>query len=75
MKKNKIILALLFLALVMFLFYWFQWRPIEIRKECGLKIFEQGKKEQWEAWKTNNRYRVCLIQKGMKPESMLVNTE
>lgn len=51
-------------------FYWFQLRPINIRKSC---VNEARKK--YGAISTNNTYRICLVKKGFKPESLLVNID
>lgn len=75
MKKPVIILIALSLILGIGLFYWFQWRPSEIRKECGKQTIEDSKKENWNAWTINARYRGCLILKGAEPESMFVDTK
>lgn len=61
---------------VVFLFYWFQIRPGEIRKNCeayaGSKEdtnYDSGKR------RANNLYRQCLIKNGMQAESIYVNVE
>lgn len=62
-------------------FYWFQWRPAEIRKEClrgDLNEIERmvgGKIEINEflpkSLSLNKLYRICLVGHGMKAEDII----
>ena len=76
-NKRKTIYILLGLLLLAGWFYWFQWRPSQIRKRCEWSIFSEetvsyrGAKSA----RQNNKYRHCLIKNGLKPESLFVNTE
>ncbi|OGH14565.1 MAG: hypothetical protein A3H50_01405 [Candidatus Levybacteria bacterium RIFCSPLOWO2_02_FULL_37_10] len=51
-KKVLIIIVVMVLALLTGLFYWFQWRPMQIRKECYKLSF--GKVEGWIEENTKN---------------------
>lgn len=78
MKKISIILPLILLG--SFLFYWFQLRTTQIRKQC-YKDTEIWKKERNDApgepkftsGDVNNYFRTCMIRNGLPPESILVN--
>jgi len=60
----------LLIAIILGLFYWFFYRPAEIRKKCigsgyldtevPHSIFSGGM--------TKDRYNSCLIRNGLKPE-------
>lgn len=69
--KSLPIIAGIFLVLV--LFYWFQYRPSEIRRSCA----EEAIKDINTATKVreNNRYRECLVKHGLRPESLFVETQ
>lgn len=93
MKKLLLIgsiatLGILLLASISGLwFYWFQWKPNEIRKVC---VEESVNKAESEASplleslipdyedeikeKASDYYRECLVKQGMKPESLFANT-
>ena len=43
--KGKIILIVIVVALLGGIFYWFQWRPTQIRKTC-IKTIEASKNEK-----------------------------
>lgn len=65
MKKNKIIiLGTLFLLAGWF--YWFQWRPSQIRSSCdqiawdsAIKYYDDREDYDW-------KYTQCLHSKGLK---------
>ena len=69
--KNKIILILVILGLVGGWFYWYQWRPVQIRKECleevNKRIDEPG---EISVKKAENVYGFCLMEHGMKREDL-----
>ena len=61
--KSKIILVLAIAVLLGGAFYWFQWRPAQIRKECsevcrGFGVSIGGDCE--------TKYQNCLHEKGLK---------
>jgi len=71
-KKNKKIILQILLSLLLIAgwFYWFQIRPMNIRKSCvneAMKSYSEKRR--------NNAYRICLVKKGLSPESLLVNIE
>ena len=68
--KTKVFIALL--LIVAALFYWFQWRPSEARKECARLLQpDQGtfSKNRAEANRLDyeTKYKDCLNQRGVKP--------
>ncbi|HBL51664.1 MAG: hypothetical protein A3D24_02260 [Candidatus Blackburnbacteria bacterium RIFCSPHIGHO2_02_FULL_39_13] len=63
MKKKILITSPLFLLLI-FLFYWFQIRPAEIRSYCD---WETKSKSSWRVTKNYDaNYNSCLHEKGLK---------
>ncbi len=76
-KENKSRILLIFLSTILIAgwFYWFQWRPSEIRKECFKNISAKSGPENWTDSETNNYYRICLVKKGLPAESLLVNID
>lgn len=89
-KRTSLVIAaailgvLLISAISSVLFYWFQWRPNEVRKVCVEESVNRADKEV-SGWfkalapeeadkkireKANNFYRECLVKQGMKPESL-----
>ena len=63
-KDNKIII--LIIVIIFGWFYWFQFRPSQIRKDCYIKI----KGQTMTAQLGNLRYRTCLAEYGIKPENL-----
>ena len=72
MKKILIVVFVFFLLSA--LFYWFQIRPAKIRSFCldwvPKNVTDSGGNQIQgnEAW--NKAYRLCLVNKGMKPENL-----
>jgi hypothetical protein len=65
-----IFIPLVIMSLFAVAFYWFQWRPSEVRKKCANEIVNtSGQRIK------NNKYRECLLKEGMKPESLYVNLD
>lgn len=73
--KSKIILIVVILAVLGGAFYWFQWRPSEIRKECaksselsgftglGLsKYLPENQKQEI----VESEYKNCLREHGLE---------
>lgn len=46
-KFMKIFWIATFLLLLVGLFYWFQWRPSQIRKECFAEVYSDKTDLQW----------------------------
>ena len=66
--------AILSIALIAGWFYWFQWRPAQIRKDCLAQISKtSGEAGSVSAF--NNYFRVCLARKGLKAEDLLKTSE
>ena len=59
----KIVVLGLLLITSIFLFFWFEYRPVEIRKECY--DFMENKKPQTVAG-YKLYYEVCLHKKGLE---------
>lgn len=79
LTSQKVILSLLCLLLFSGWFYWFQWRPYDIRKKCSDPRYAlsavSGKKINEpipvSGSSFNNLYRFCLTKHGLRPESIL----
>lgn len=79
-KKNKnVLLTIVGVAIIAGgLFYWFQWRPSEIRKECSKIALDGAIKEHKSDYPYETRtgiysnkaynsyYDICLQRKGLK---------
>lgn len=69
-KPNKIFLVLLLIVAAWF--YWFQWRPTKIRKNCHQWIVDlPGRVEESLYWESdraeyNSLYQSCLHREGLK---------
>ncbi len=75
--QTKKILLFLLSALAIFSlgFYWLQWRPSEARKLCMQQVRNKIKNNHVDlsSQLINTWFRVCLVDRGMKPESLIVN--
>ena len=60
--KFKIILIIIILAILGGAFYWFQWRPSQIRKECYDRIPDF--KKEYGTYEKD--YKQCLIEHGLE---------
>jgi hypothetical protein len=76
--KNKLLVFVLFGGGIFIIgwFYWFQWRPSEIRKHCFSQAKEYAQKRHAEGKDLSNAlgnslYRLCLVEHGMKPEPLI----
>ncbi len=72
--KPKFLRLMTLLGLIIILsslFYWFEWRPSEIRKQCSVL----AENSRYIRSVRNNIYRLCLTTNGLKPESLYVNTQ
>ncbi len=65
-----IIKTTLYLVSIVFLFYWFQIRPAEIRKACVNDLF-QVKYDQAGVIVLYGRYNICLARKGLPFEASM----
>jgi hypothetical protein len=76
--ENKLLVIFLFGVCILIIgwFYWFQWRPSEIRKNCLSQAKEYAQKRRAEGKDLSNAlgnslYRLCLVEQGMKPEPLI----
>lgn len=76
MKKKILWLVAIGIVLLSSLFYWFELRPQQIRKDCEFMIFskERAYYTGSTAIRQNNEFRQCLVRNGLAPESLYVNT-
>jgi len=75
--ENLKYIVLIVLLVVGGLFYWFQYRPSEIRKHC-VRLVQEFEGEYYVKHGvfpsnegSNDIYRQCLVGKGMSPEDLL----
>lgn len=68
-NKDKYFLGVIILFLVLGWFYWFQWRPINIRKDCLIKAKSKTKTLTKPTFNFLNLiYKDCLVENGLRPE-------
>jgi uncharacterized membrane protein len=72
----KLMSVFLILVLICLWFYWFQYRPTQIRKDCWEKTTESIKeriaeKGEVSSDSVSNSYSTCLVSKGLKSEPLL----
>lgn len=72
----KFIPQYLLIGFIIFtIFYWFQIRPSEIRKECLNDLSETAKSSNGlSKTSMNDIYRMCLVKNGLKPENLVDST-
>ena len=52
-------------------FYWFQYRPTQIRKDCWQKVVQEvSGKGEVNRESMNKYFSLCLVTKGLKSESL-----
>jgi len=68
--QNHRLIILVILVLVS-LFSWYELRPSYVRKSCLKSALEVQLDNKLDY--VNNYYRVCLVKKGLPPESVFVN--
>lgn len=71
-SKNNLLTIYLIICLIFIAgwFYWFQWRPTQIRKECLNEVKEKAK-DKTTLDEGNYLYGICLISRGLKIEKLL----
>lgn len=59
MSKSLLVISIIILLVLGFAFYWFEWRPTEIRKSCAdtASVFSDG----------DRFYKNCVMQNGLEP--------
>ncbi len=80
-RIGRVLLAIVLIAVLVYLFYWFQWRPSEIRKGCAeivklpskimLSFDPTTSTYKADGAKTDqkdyeNRLKKCLYERGIK---------
>lgn len=75
--KRDFVLFSLAVILVSFVFYWYQIRPENIRKNCQIYAVKKTPANGMNVnlKRRNNFYRECLVKNGRKPESLYVNLQ
>ncbi len=70
LKNTRIITAVGVLVVLAFGFYWFQWRPAQIKKDCVAKMFDSGMLKGEKDISTFTQeydigYKICLQKHGL----------
>lgn len=75
--NSKILIAISLLVILSGLFYWFQYRPAEIRKQCIAVAREAMKNSigyeivtDANTVKGNKAYNDCLVENGLPSENL-----
>ena len=64
--NNKLLFVFFSLSIVAAFFYWFQWRPTQIKRECSQKVSTAAKKTINVTFQEmNGAYEFCLHEKGL----------
>jgi len=66
MKKFILVIICLIIIVLGLLFYWFQIRPAQIRKECASKSEVVTGEFSWQVEILKKRYDDCLLKKGLE---------
>ena len=74
MKKPIYFITIILLLVIFFAFYWYEWRPSQIRKECYYKVYDKALnlsafgEEAVKSREQENKfkYKNCLIEKGLE---------
>lgn len=74
MKKPIYLITTILLLVIIFSFYWYEWRPSQIKKECYHKAYDKALdlsafgEEAVESQKQENefKYKNCLREKGLE---------
>lgn len=61
-----------FVLIVAGWFYWFQYRPFNIRRRCVVRVDELIEKEKYNLFDANWFYQRCLAFHGLKPEVLMI---
>jgi hypothetical protein len=65
MSKNKIISIALVLTIIA-LFYWYEWRPSQVRIQCAKKVELYSKTDRIDGDEYSALYKYCLNSSGVK---------
>jgi hypothetical protein len=60
--KRILLVALIIVPILIFIFYWYEWRPSKIRSECDSIAWRKTEGFDDYDWK----YTQCLHNKGLK---------
>jgi len=68
LKQNwfKIGLLVILIVFVSSIFYWYEWRPSQIRIECWEKVKTVGSNAKLSVLDTERLLNICLVGEGLK---------
>lgn len=70
LKINKVLVIIVLITAGWF--YWFQYRPQQIRKNCLGQVRKWAtESKEYTTSRANARYRICIIESGMKGEDLV----
>lgn len=64
-KYYKIIYGLVIIVILGLVFYWFQWRPVQIGKECKIWVSEKAKGVKLSASAGLDLLNFCMKEHGL----------
>ena len=65
-KAKTIVPICIILLLLGFAFYWYEWRPTQIRKECNKQAYDSTGLREFGGKLYENAYERCLREKGLE---------
>lgn len=75
MKKVVLFIVILVAVFLSISFYWYEYRPSNIRKECYSKVMqilrEKGVNNNPTNEEANNLFRRCLVKEGLNAEDLV----
>jgi hypothetical protein len=65
-KIKLIIIAIIFVIIISFIFYWFEWRPVKIRKQCDAEAKQKNSTQLFQKINMDYEsiYKQCLRRNG-----------
>lgn len=61
MNKTILMITIIIVLIISIGFYWYEWRPTQIKKSCALTATNFSPDAQ------DNFYKNCVLQNGIKP--------
>jgi hypothetical protein len=65
-RKTFFFILIPFFILAVFVFYWYEWRPTQIRSECDMVAWNRTKEISEDIEYYDWKYAQCLHYKGLK---------
>ncbi|MCX6718256.1 MAG: hypothetical protein NTY81_01470 [Candidatus Staskawiczbacteria bacterium] len=62
----SIVIMVLIITIVSSAFYWFQWRPAQIRKECGVSVSKIANENKLSPSEGSTLLNFCIKKHGLE---------